>query len=226
MMPSRRLFAALRAGFRFTAGLLALAFTMQLLLAVTGLPSGLVAWICGRRLEAVPTASFVVVLGGGGIPSESGLMRTYHAAVLDQVCSNTVFIVSLPARDDPETSHVGRMRDELVMRGIEPRAIRMEHRAVNTHAQARAVRAMLRPEDLHSPLVLVTSPTHVRRAVLCFRQAGFTRVSAAAADGTGVDADLGRGLGARYGFWNNLEFQIRVVRELVALLYYRLRGWI
>jgi uncharacterized SAM-binding protein YcdF (DUF218 family) len=202
-------------------GLSVLAF-LQLALAIIGFPPCLHAWFAGPPLEGRP--GMIVVMGGGGIPSESGLMRTYHASIEATNHPLAKIIVSLPADADPETSSVGLMRDELVMRGIDRDRISMEHRALNTYQQAQAIYEMIGEGASGVRLLLVTSPSHGRRSVLCFRKAGFENVGCSVAVSESVDADMGKHLLARYGFWRGLEMQARYGRELTAIVYYKLRG--
>ncbi len=201
-------------------------FLLQIGLAVFGLPAPLSRWVTAAEWEGSETATYVIVLGGAGIPSESGLMRTYYAAHLGTSLTGAVFVVSLPTEGVPGEGPVGLMRDELVMRGIPAAAVRMEQAARNTHEQAVNVAALLGAQALQEPVLLVTSPTHMRRALLAFRKAGFTRVAVSPARPAGVDADVGPATGIRYAFWVNLERQVRICRELCALAYYKARGWI
>lgn len=204
---------------------LALVAAVPLVMAIAGIPRGVVAWITAADCVLDAPPGTIVVLGGEGIPSESGLMRTYTAARLHARFPQARYVCSLPADTDPETSSVGRMRDELVLRGVPRAQVQLEYRARNTHEQSVTVAELLGPAALAEPLLVVTSPTHARRSVLCFRRAGFRQVACAIADTTDVEADMGRHVFLRYGFWNLLETQVRLARELVALAYYRLRGW-
>jgi uncharacterized SAM-binding protein YcdF (DUF218 family) len=205
---------------------LAVACALQVLCAVVGLPPGLGEWITARDWPGAGPPRFVVVLGGAGIPSASGLMRTYHAAHLARSVTGAVYVVCLPSDTDPETSSVGRMRDELVLRGIPAESVLMEHDGRNTHEQAVSVKRLLGDEALGESVLIVSSPVHMRRALMSFRKVGFERLSTAPARPEGVEADLGPGTGVRYAFWANLERNVQVVRELVALAYYKLRGWV
>jgi len=204
----------------------ALLFVLQFLGAVFGIPTCLRNWFCTPGGGAKATAHYVVVLGGGGIPSATGLMRTYYAARLASACTGAVFVVALPADGDPEAASTGKMRDELVMRGVPASSILMEHRGLNTHEQAVNTRRLLGEEAVGKRVVVATSPSHVRRAVLCFRKEGFAVATGLPAFSTGAEADLGRGTGIRYSFWANLETQVVLAREGCALLYYKMRGWI
>jgi hypothetical protein len=83
----------------------------------------------------------------------------------------------------------------------------------------------------------------MRRAVLVFRKAGFTRVSALPAFESAIEAklffeddqlggnkilvpDIGGNTEVRYQFWNHLKYEILIAREMAAMGYYKLRGWI
>ena len=83
----------------------------------------------------------------------------------------------------------------------------------------------------------------MRRAVLVFKKAGFKNVNALPAFENALEADLffkdedlggnklpvpeiGNHTSVRYQFWNHLKYEILIAREMAALGYYRLRGWI
>ena len=206
----------------------ALAFALELLVGFLGVPG----WLSGRLVADAATLAgpprYVVVLGGGGIPSESGLIRTYYAATAGTNWPTATFVVSLPTDFAPAESSVGRMRDELVLRGIPASSIRMESRSFNTHEQAVRIAALLGPKALDEPVLIVTSSYHVHRALRCFRKAGFGHVAALAAvdQGPEVRVDPSGRILLRYRFWANLESEVQCARELVATFYYKLRGWI
>jgi uncharacterized SAM-binding protein YcdF (DUF218 family) len=211
---------------RAAVALGAVAFAIQVTIGFTGVPSGLQKWLAGQNEIAKGLPRYVVVLGGGGIPSESGLIRTYYAAMASGWQTGTVFVVALPADGDAAALSTGRMRSELVMRGVPFESVRMEFRGRNTREQAINIREMLGPEAVDDALVVITSPSHVRRALLCFRRAGFRNVGGLPAFDVGAEADIGRGTLWRYDFWNNLARLADTARELCALAYYAVRGWI
>jgi uncharacterized SAM-binding protein YcdF (DUF218 family) len=168
----------------------------------------------------------VVVLDGGGMPAEATLLRLYRAAEYGRQLTNTTFIVALPSQKPAPDSGVVAMREDLVRRGIPADQIQMEYRGLNTHQQAANIRDLLGPATVEEPLVVVTSGYHMRRALLCFRAEGFANVTGLAA--TSSDEELWPGPLAwlRYGIWNNWRQTTEMLRELVALLTYKLRGWI
>jgi uncharacterized SAM-binding protein YcdF (DUF218 family) len=201
-------------------------FLLQIALATPLLDGIVESWLHVPGTEAMEDPAYIVVLGGGGIPSDTGLMRTYFGAMHSLAYPDATVIVSLPADENPGTNSVGLMRDELVMRGVPAASILMETRGRNTHEQATNIRDMLGPAALTEPVHIVTERTHLRRSLLSFRKAGFTRVYGIGTYNTGAEADVGAWTFLRYSLWSNLQLQIRVLREVIATGVYWLRGWI
>ena len=207
-------------------GMAGLMFVLCLLVGFLGLPRSLMMWMTGGD-STLPTGyRYVVVMGGAGIPSESGLIRTYHGAALAAGKQGVTCVVALPCDIAPERGSVGKMRDELVLRGVSPRSVVMEYRGVNTHEQAVNIAHLLGPAALTDSVVVVTSPLHIRRSLLCFRHAGFQNVAGFAAASGEVEADIGSNTLLRYSFWGNLGAGLGVLREGMALVLYRVKGWI
>ena len=216
----------LGAAWRLYASAAALLVTAQLFFVGLGFPENFFDWMLTRDESPVVTPAYIVVLGGAGIPSESGLVRTYYAADYGRQFTGATCIVSLPCEGDPETNSVGRMKQELIMRGIEAGRIRMEYRGWNTHWQAAEIAKMLGTNALREPILIVTSPYHCRRSLLCFRKQGFTQAGCMPAEDTFAEANPGENTCVRYGLWSSLDWQLRFARELCALAYYKLRGWV
>jgi len=201
-------------------------FLLQIALATPLLDGVVESWLKVADAGAMETPKYIVVLGGGGIPSDTGLMRTYYGATHSMSFPDATVIVALPADEDPKTSSVGRMKNELVLRGVPASSILMEKKGRNTREQAERIRAMLGPGASDDPIHIVTERSHLRRSLLCFRKAGFTRVFGIGTANTGAEADVGAGTFLRYTLWTNLQLQIRVLREMIATGVYKLRGWI
>lgn len=206
---------------------MALAFAAQVGLAITGLPRPVRDWFfAAAETPGDSRVHTIVVFGGGGMPSETSLIRAYWAAQCATQRPDATVVVALPTDGDPETSSVGRLRDELVLRGVLRTAIRMECRGRNTYEQAKGIRQLLGETALQEPVLVVTSPYHMRRCILCLRKQGFARVAARPAQDFSAEADPGLWEPARYAFWARLQLHILLVRELCALAVYKLRGWI
>lgn len=216
----------LKALFRLYGALVVGAATLLLVMAVIGIPSSFDLWMTTRGEPLKEPPRYIVCLGGAGIPSESGLIRTYHAAECARENTNAVVIVSLPCDGDPATNSVGRMRDELVMRGVSADRIRMEYRAWNTHQQAVEIARMLGPLQLTAPVLVVTQPYHCRRSLLCFRRAGFNHAACWQAGPVMAEADPGKRTLMRYGFWSTLNAELMYIRELLGMAYYWVRNWV
>ena len=207
--------------------MLGLCVLIALATTLSPAPHKALNWLREGPAQSIETPNYIVVLGGGGIPSESGLMRCYSAAELHDDYPEAEYIVSLPADGDPETSSVGRMKQELIMRGVPENMIRMESSGRNTHEQAVEIAKMLGEDELLvRTTLIVSSPYHIRRALLCFKKQGFLQLRASAAQSTGAEADMGGHTNLRYAFWNNLHLEIDILREWVALQVYKIKGWI
>ena len=116
------------------------------------------------------------------------------------------------------------MRNELVLRGIPAGRVLLDTRGLNTYQQAANIRQMLGPTAEPEPLVIVTSGFHMRRALLCFRKQGFAHAAVLNAASIDAEADPGWLAYLRYGVWSNAVTEIEMLRELTAILAYKLQG--
>jgi uncharacterized SAM-binding protein YcdF (DUF218 family) len=204
----------------------------------------------------------IIVLGGGGMPSESGLMRCWYAAKAANHFPHAKVIVALPGDTADRLSSVIGMKKELILRGIAGDRIILEDSGANTRAQAMNIKKIITdyglritecPPPLPPPpvgggergggsILIVTSPEHLYRAVLTFRKAGFTRVDGLPAFEATIESDItfddrllggrkwmppiGQNITLRYQFWTQLRYEQLVIREWMAVVYYKLKGWI
>jgi len=194
----------------------------------------------GSRITKNP--SVIVMLGGAGIPSGDGLIRSYYTAKLATSNPGAKIIIAMPGDLTDSVSAPRMVAGELKLRGIQQQLVLFENKGRNTREQALLIAAGQGASIVNLPVTLVTSPEHMKRAVLTFRKCGFTSVSGLPAFEYALDADLtfrdsdlkgnkiappiGRNLQLRYQFWNHLKYEILVLREYLALAYYKLRGWI
>ncbi len=175
----------------------------------------------------------VVILGGGGLTyeddgystqilSDSSTLRTLEGLRIYHLLNDPWIIVSGGAspgsgltRAESET-----MRDLLLNLDVPAEKILIEAGSADTHDQALNVPPLLQAEGV-SGFVLVTSTTHLRRAMLSFEAAGFKPTPGPAPERSATQpnpAPLLPDLGA-------LEASRRALREWMGLLYYALRGW-
>lgn len=213
---------------------------IQLAFGLFGIPRGLTSWLKCQTVMKQENPEWIIILGGSGIPSDTSLMRTYFGAHCALAHSSARCIVALPSNRSTPGSSTERMRNELVIRGVPARNIELEERGMNTHEQAANIARIVGPKGRRNPIVLVTSPYHMRRAYLCFKEAGFEQIGVLPAHSVSSERDFEKAVEAwsgfgsfrsfaghfRYGFWINLSAEIWIARELVGLATYKLRGWI
>ncbi len=218
-------------------------FLLAILVSFTSLPYWGIHWLGTSKSKLKEKPEFVVFLGGGGMPSESNLMRAYYTAHVARLFPESRVIISIPGDTSKAESTCRKIASEIALHGISSERICFEPTGTNTRAQALALQTFQDQELLKRPILLVTSPEHMRRAVLTFQKAGFTKISALPAFEDTLEANLqfsdknlggnkllipevGNNITIRYQFWNHLKYEILFLRELTALAYYGLRGWI
>ena len=218
-------------------------FLIILFLSFTSLPYWGYYWLGTSQSKINERPDYIILLGGGGMPSESSLMRVYfvHKVAVGSPASR--IIISIPGNAADSTSTARMVAAELVSKGIDQRRILYEQIGTNTRSEALHLQQFNSEDLTKKPILLVTSPEHMRRAVLVFRKAGFTRVSALPTFESAIEAnmffdddklggnkalvpDIGGHTEVRYQFWNHLKYEILIAREMTALAYYKLRGWI
>jgi uncharacterized SAM-binding protein YcdF (DUF218 family) len=217
-------------------------FTVLLILAFTTLPFWAMYSLGTSNSRVTVAPSTIIMLGGAGIPSGDGLIRAFYTAKLSSAHPQANVIIAMPGNLADSTSSPNLVRQELILRGVNPHFISFENKGRNTREQALKMAAGKSAAQLSKPITLITSPEHMKRAVLAFRKCGFTKVSGLPtfeyslnADLTFRDSDLkgnvivppiGNSLQVRYQFWNHLKYELLVIREYFGLGYYKLRGWI
>jgi uncharacterized SAM-binding protein YcdF (DUF218 family) len=218
-------------------------FLLILALSFTTLPYWGYYWLGTSQSKITGKPEYIILLGGGGMPSESSLMRVYyvHRAAVESPESRIV--ISIPGNPEDSTSTARQVALELISKGIDRQRILYEQTGTNTRSEALNLQQFNSENLTEKSILLVTSPEHMRRSVLVFRKAGFTRVSALPAFESAIESnlffeddqlggnktlvpDIGGNTEVRYQFWNHLKYEILIAREMAAMGYYKLRGWI
>jgi len=180
-------------------------------------------------------AQAIVVLSGGSASvdgpegridalSSVSAIRLLEGARLYRMLQNPWVVLSggPPGDDSTATPEAVAMQRELVRQGIPPERIVVEMASEDTHAQAQRIKPVLASHGVDE-FVLVTSGWHLPRSMGAFRREGMTPI-ASAAEGRSVG---GEEAGLALLPSESALSQSRVMaREVLALLYYRLRGWI
>jgi uncharacterized SAM-binding protein YcdF (DUF218 family) len=204
-------------------------------LAFTRLPYDAHRWLGVAAGECHEAPGLIVVLGGSGLPSGPELRRLQEAADRAQRWPSATVLLVHPG--DPRVLRA--MAAELRLRGVDAARLVLLNEGDNTRAQALVVARYLGAAP--PSIALVTAPENTCRSVLAFRRAGLPRVCGvpawdhAMAHGFDYDhraiggaawaPDVSTHPGMRYTWWNYLKLEVTVLRECVALVYYRLNGW-
>jgi len=175
----------------------------------------------------------IVVLGGSGMPSPDGLIRTYYASDAALENKSAKIIIALPFNEADSLHQLDLMANELIVKGIDSIRIEYEPLGYNTRSQAVNIASMLNDKE-QLTLLIVTTPEHMYRSIKTFNQVGFTKVGGLPAfekpidEGKLKDPDKKEGisLAFRYNMWNYLNYELLVLREYCAIVYYKCMGWI
>ena len=227
---------------KFLTGLGVL-FLFAISLSFTTLPFWGYYWLGTSQSKITEKPDYIVLLGGGGMPSESNLMRAFFVYRAAQEFPESRIVIASPGDTSDLKSTARLVAAELSSKGIDPKRILYEQLGTNTRMEAICLKKFNNGQLIQAPILVVTSPEHMRRSVLVFRKLGFSRVSALPAFENALEAnlvfnddelggnkkfipDVGSNISLRYQFWNHLKYEILIAREMVALSYYWLRGWI
>jgi uncharacterized SAM-binding protein YcdF (DUF218 family) len=187
-------------------------------------------------IEAAPKAEALVVLGGAvhipnSVHTRSALTdpsdrvlrtaRLYRAGKAPLVlCSGGNNPVTSRPDRPPEARIIQRLLEEW---GVPAEAILVEDRSVNTRENALFSFAMLRSKNIRH-ILLITSATHMPRALSTFKKVGF-EVSPAPADfrtGWGEPEPIARWIPGA----DSLALSDLALKEWLGRFIYRIRGWV
>jgi uncharacterized SAM-binding protein YcdF (DUF218 family) len=217
-------------------------FLLVVFFALTSLPFW-ARYNLGKSKANVPkNTQTILVMGGGGFPSESVLMRLWYTVELAQKFPQSKIIIATPGDTLDPKSTICQMENELVSSGIQTNRIIIECEGLNTRDQALRAYELYKNGSFNEPLVIVSSPEHIYRTVLSFEKVGFKEVSGRPAmeamletdlklknrklGGNETIPDVGNSISIRYKFWDYLKYEIIVAREYFAIAYYKMKGWI
>lgn len=179
----------------------------------------------------------IIVLGGSGMPSPDGLIRTYYASEAAQKYPDAEIIIALPFDEEDSLYQLQLMEKEILLKGIDSSRIRFEPWGFNTRSQAVNIASKYKNSISLKSLLIVTSPEHMYRAVKTFKKAGFSKVYGFPTFENPVDPEKVKdkqrakdirvkSLSLRYNMWSYLNYELLVMREYCAITYYKLKGWI
>jgi len=187
-----------------------------------------------QRVEEARGAHTIVVLDSSTLryhsaeglyelPDSSGAMRALEAARVYRLLGEPLVIVSgggLNAEKGgrPEAS---ALRDVLEQLGVPSQRIILDSDSQNTRAHAQNLAIFLRKREISS-FVLVTSPTHMRRAIAAFRAMGCDPIPSPSA----LYIDDMHGWSAFWPSPKALLVTEQAMHDYFGLGYYFLKGWL
>ena len=183
----------------------------------------------------------IVIMGGAGMPSKTALIRTFYAAEISKKHKTAKIIIALPDELNDSLSHILRMKNELIIRGVKAKIL-FESKGNNTRSQVLNIGKILK-QDFSKKILIVSSPEHMYRTIKTFKKIGFENIGGLPAfeidissslllfnskeiGGKALLPDLGNSFQLRYQFWNHLKYEITLAREYTAILYYKVQSWI
>ncbi len=224
-----------RAG-RWVIGISGIVMLLFVLLSFTDLPYHAYhrLGVSVKPLRGAP--DLIVLLGGGGMPSPDGLIRCYYAAGAAADYPLAPVVIALPANEDGSMRQLDLMARELVLKGVDSSRIGYEPEGHNTRSQAEYIAKHFIGDHRKPVALIVTSPDHMYRAARVFEKLGFDArgmpafekpvdekmAKEKAKDGSGRV----RSVSLRYNMWSYMNYELLVVREYLAISYYKLKGWI
>lgn len=227
---------------RYVTLTIGIIFILLMLIATTSLPFWARYQLAVSKSNIPENTQSILVMGGGGFPSESVLMRLWYTLELANHFPNAKIIVATPGSISDSTSTIFKMIDFLKGNQIDSTRILYENIGINTRHQALLCKQLYEKQQFNKPLVIVTSPTHIYRTVKSFQKVGFEMVSGRPTFEAMLETDLrykekmlggnkittgtSKSITLRYNFWNYLKYEIEVIREYAAILYYKMKGWI
>jgi uncharacterized SAM-binding protein YcdF (DUF218 family) len=205
--------------------------------AFTRIPFDVQLWLGTSESKYSFTPDYIVMMGAGGMPEGENLIRLFYTLQTAEAFPQANLIIA----QSLDTAVSNYMAAELIHHGVDSYRIFVENHGTNTRSQALAVSEDF-ADALDKNVLIISSPLHMRRVVKVFRKIGFKNVGGEPCFSQSVFPDLSydhkkiggkryvpdvsTSLKLRYNFWNYFSLQIGCLRELCALFYYKLNGWI
>jgi len=223
-----------RWGVRWLALLAALYWILSLPITAAGLEAVLDSGSMPLDGTDPARADVVIVLSGGSetfragdlaysAPSESTALRALEGARLYHLLGDPLVIASggpggEGGRGEPESRI---LRSVLEANGVPPERILEESLSTSTREEAVLLARML-AEMQAGDVVVVTSPSHLRRALGALAAEGITAAGSPSREHNASRQDRAPFLPGDQALSDSRQ----AMRELFALIYYGLRGWL
>lgn len=211
-------------------------FSILILLSLTDIPYYAYHYLGTTDAELNQKPDVIILLGGSGMPSPDGLIRTYYTAEAANKFPNSKIIIALPSNVNDSLHQLKLMAKELMIKGVDSLRIVFEPNGYNTHSQAMNIASMYDHYKLKPSILVVSSPEHIYRSVKTFRKVGFHNVGGMPCFERPPDEEKikdkeksrdvrVKNISLRYNIWSYLQYEILVLREYCAILYYKSKNW-
>ena len=183
---------------------------------------------------------YIVLMSGAAYPSKSALLRMYYVKKAMQEYPESQLIIALPCNLKDSLNSSIKIKKALVSGSLKTKVL-FENEGTNTRMQALFIKEKLKISS-KDKLLIITAPENMYRTVLTFRKVGYKNVGGLPAfekdlqisldfdaEKAGVKywmPDVGASTQLRYQFWNHLIYEIKLLREYTAIVYYKLNNWI
>ena len=182
--------------------------------------------------EADGATAIVVLTGGNPVYSHLGreievvsgptALRALEAARIYHMLSSPLVIASGGITRERTRPLAAELADALISLGVPADRIIQETRSMSTREHALFVPPLLRKHGVEQ-FVLVTSPTHIHRAMQAFETEGLRPVASMSAMRSSKPR---RALGGWWPSREHLSISEQAIYDYFGLVYYWSRGWI
>jgi len=154
--------------------------------------------------------------------TRAGALRVFEAARLHGIMPHAlVFTSGGPSNyGSAAPSLAALLGDELVALGVPPKQIVVEGQSGNTYQHARRLAPLLRKHGVQR-FILVTSPTHIRRATWTFKAQGLDPIPSPGTMRSSRDTPTGWWPGLQH-----LDISQQAIYDYIGTAYYWTRGWL
>ena len=158
-------------------------------------------------------------------PNNIALLRALHAIdVYKNLSSHPLIIISGGDSNLIATgfgSDASALRSLLIQNNIPPRDIILDSDSPNTHSHALTMYRMMKEYRIKR-FILVSSPSHMRRAIASFNNAGLYPIASPSQS----TIDEFKGWKIFIPSYKSLEYTEEVMHEYFGLIYYIIKGWV
>ena len=187
---------------------------------------------CAKEYKQI-TPTKIVFMGAEGMPSEKNLIRCYYTSKAANKFPEAKVIIALPQFEKEHDQHLLAIIDELGSKGIDSSRLMFETKGINTFTQVKNICKKLNPSD---SILVITSPEHMKRTLMCFKKNNIINISGKATFVSDLNPDvltkdsdsvnISNSLNLRYNIWSQYQYEIIVLREYLAIMYYKFNGFI